>query len=366
MKIGILSMTWGYNYGATLQSYALRQTVAHLGHEARVIDYQPARFRLPSPWRGWGLARPSLPTIRAKANQALRLGIYTRRYDAFKAKHLGLTAPCRTSQDIDQKASGFDALIVGSDQIWNPAYQTDPVFYLRIAGYSGKKISYAACCGDESNKPPPWTAEALCEFDAVSVRNTFTARWVDRATAGRVTTAVVADPTLLLANVPCAEPKGLPAEFIAAYLIGAGEDGTHRRIIAALRERHGALPVVCLMPTGIWVTLRPWANQTMWNLDPFEWVQCIRRASALYTDSFHAALFAIRFHIDFRAVWFEAIRSSRLRDVAEVFGLQGNILPAAEAAGATDPPAAPDWQEIDRRMAEQRARSLGWLKWVLD
>lgn len=358
MTVGILSMTWGYNYGATLQSFALRDAVSNLGHEVQVIDYQPARFRPPTPWRGWGLRRPSLPAIHAKANQVIRIGRYTRGYDAFKADRLHLTAPCHDAADIAKVASRFDALIVGSDQIWNPAYQADPVFFLDLAGYRGRKISYAACCGDETNPPPAWAGRALGKFDAVSVRNGFTARWVDKASSGTVRPTVVADPTLLATDFPRVDPPPLPGEFIAVYLIGAGDDAPYRRIIAGLQERHGWLPVVCLMPTGMAVALRPWTDHTLWYLNPFEWIECIRRARALCTDSFHAALFALRFHIDFRAVWVEEMRAARLRDVAEEFGLQGCILPAAEAAPA---PPAPDWEEIDRRIADQRARSLEWL-----
>ncbi len=367
MTVGILSLTWGYNYGASLQGYALRKTLETLGHDAWIIDYQPSRYRPLSPWRGWGIRRPSWSCFRAKANQALRLGRYTRNYDHFKERHLRMTPRCVNPSGIAALAAGFQALVVGSDQVWNPAYGADPVFYLWLEGYRGRKISYAACCGDESIPAPDWANGALAEFAAISVRNSFTARWLARDCPDAVEPAVVVDPTVLLPldSYPRPEPPRLPDEFIACYLLGPGDDAAHRGILAALRARHGNLPVVCLMATGMGGPMRAWADQTLWQLTPFTWLECIRRARALYTDSFHALLFALRFHVDFRAVWFEDVRAGRFREIAERFDLQQHIFAARDALIQTEPPLL-DWQRIDAALETERSASLAWLQNALD
>ena len=39
MKVSVITMTSTYNYGATLQAYALQEYVNSLGHSCNVIDH---------------------------------------------------------------------------------------------------------------------------------------------------------------------------------------------------------------------------------------------------------------------------------------------------------------------------------------
>ena len=41
MKIGILTLQYGFNYGGVLQCYALQSFLESLGHEVQVINYVP-------------------------------------------------------------------------------------------------------------------------------------------------------------------------------------------------------------------------------------------------------------------------------------------------------------------------------------
>ena len=41
MKINTLTTYDVYNYGASLQAYALQQYLTNLGHEVEIINYQP-------------------------------------------------------------------------------------------------------------------------------------------------------------------------------------------------------------------------------------------------------------------------------------------------------------------------------------
>ena len=44
MKIGIITVHNGQNYGASLQAYALIQLLKKMGHEANLIDYRTKKI----------------------------------------------------------------------------------------------------------------------------------------------------------------------------------------------------------------------------------------------------------------------------------------------------------------------------------
>jgi Polysaccharide pyruvyl transferase len=360
MNVGILSLTSGYNFGGTLQTWALSRSLAAMGHDPVVIDYHPSR-RCPLPWwRGWGIGKGISPDrIRHRALELVKMPAHITKYQAFKSRHLAFTCPCHNAAEVLHAIKDFDAVIVGSDQVWNLEYHPDPVFYLSgMDSFKGLRLSYAACCGNPTQGFPNWVAPALREFHAMSVRNRFTADWVSRCTTGVIEPEVVADPTLLIDDYPrCA--LELPDRYIAAYHIGKGDDSNHRRHIENLRKTHGNLPIVCLMPTAIALKKSTWHDQVLWNLDPFEWVEAIRRANAVYTDSYHAILFALRNRIPVLATYTEEVRAPRLWELREKHNLQSTIIPAVSESVSLAPP---DWVHIGEQFAADREHSFRFLK----
>jgi hypothetical protein len=359
VKIGILSLTSGYNFGGTLQTWALARTLARLGHEPVVIDYYPVQHAPLRWWRGWGIGKGiSLDKIRHRAWELSKKPEHVLKYRAFKHQHLSYTPPCYTPTQFQEAIKVFDAVVVGSDQVWNLQYHPDPVFYLAgMDSFKGLRVSYAACCGNPAQGFPEWVSPGLQAFHAVSVRNRFTADWVKRCTAGQIDPLVVADPTLLTDEFPDA-PMELPAKYIAAYHIGQGNPENHRRHIASLRRIHGNLPVVCLMPTAIALRKHSWHDQVLWNLDPFEWIAAIKNSVAVYTDSFHAILFAVRNRVPLIATYTEAVRAPRLMELREELGLDGSIF-QEDSSPAAD--SLPDWDGIAAHFARSRVMSRSFL-----
>lgn len=363
MKTGILSLTSGYNFGGTLQTWALAQSLTRLGHEPVVIDYHPTRRQALPWWRGWGLGNGlSLDAIQHRIWGLRKMPPHIRKYQAFKRENLSFTLPCYNASEVHETIKDFDAVIVGSDQVWNLQYHPDPVFYLSgMDSFLGMRLSYAACCGNPSQACPPWLPDAIARFDAISVRNRFTATWIADCSDGHITPTVVADPTLLIDEYPRRE-LNLPDRYIASYHIGMGDDSNHRRHLDALRQLHGNLPVVCLMPTAIALRKHPWHDIVIWNLDPFEWVEAIRRASAVYTDSYHAVLFALRNRVPLLATYTEEVRAPRLLELRDEHDLGGVIF-------REDSPSVtlsnPDWDRIVEQFETAKGHSLEFLRATL-
>jgi hypothetical protein len=360
MKVGILSLTSGYNFGGTLQTVALSRTLQRLGHDVTVLDYWPTPPRKIPPWRGWGLAeKDRLRRIRSRFAELRHLGKFRKKYEVFKNEELKWSLPCFDKASFQCAAGEMDAIVVGSDQVWNLSYHPDPNFYLSdFDDFSGRRISYAACCGNPAQGCPSWVPIAFEKFDRIGVRNKFTADWVTRCCQGRIFPEVVADPTLLIDDYPRRDIT-LPDKYIASYLIGAGSSIDDRRGIEELRRRHGDLPVICLMPTGVSIRFHGFYDRILWNLDPFDWVEIIRRATVVHTDSFHAVLFAMRNRVQFLATYVEAVRAPRLIELRDHFGLGQMVQPASKLSIDDSDP---DWDRIRLQIDADRAHSLEFLE----
>ena len=96
----------------------------------------------------------------------------------FRDKYLRaqFTREVRQVEDMEQFSDAFDAIVVGSDQVWRYAYtkKTFYSFFLDFVDDQTKKISYAASFGldyfEGSSEVEKKAKELVKRFTAVSVR----------------------------------------------------------------------------------------------------------------------------------------------------------------------------------------------------
>lgn len=333
MRVGIITFHHNNNYGAVLQCYGLFAELLRMGHDPVVINYLPPEWDRPPFWRGWGL-RSAEPwrAIRRRYHN-LRHGYKADRvFDAFRAEWLRLTAPCVSDDEIAAEADGFDAIITGSDQVW--VFSRSPHYFLKLTdAYQGKRISYAACCGhdEQTLADYPDVRRYLGAFDSVSVRNEFSRRLIADAVPGPV--EVVADPVLLTDFDPLRRSvSSQPERYILLYSMSGDRDGIVTRTIAAARSAYGNRPVVALVANSHPSVWRG-ADEMVFDAHPGQWINWIANAEFICTDSFHGALFAMKYKRPFMAVSAEGWRGHRLQDVAYRYGWdQALACSAAESA----------------------------------
>ena len=182
-KVGILTFHYGDNYGAVLQSYALRRTINSLPDcMAEIINYIPANY----------LAKK----IEAAYDDRAAYLEKRKKFEKFLDTH------CGVKKEMVQHVTGeeYDYLCVGSDQVWNPIYFDEEYFFLS-ASY-GKKISYAASLG-KPMKDCEFFADMykqnLADFSFLTVRESEHVDFLKETTGKECT--LVLDPTLLLKRV---------------------------------------------------------------------------------------------------------------------------------------------------------------------
>lgn len=325
MKAGIVTFHYACNYGAVLQCLALYRAVRQLGVDVDIIRYAPRKYyELLSPWRGWGVRRGQLWRNIPRKWVAARHGAGMRRaFDSFCRQHFTFSPACTLPEEIAGVVSGYDALITGSDQVWN--FRQDDVFFLEWgAPYDGKRIAYAPCCGllEQPQERAEQIGEWLSRFDRLSVRNDFSRGLIEPLVTQPV--PVVADPTLLTDLGDTARKVALPcSRYILTYTLGQPLAGGHEGALRLIREKVGDLPVVAVIPSADRPHRAPWADIKISEAGPAEWLYLVANASFVYTDSFHGGIFALKNARPFVLYHAEQGRSPRMLDFTRRYRLEG-------------------------------------------
>lgn len=180
MKIAILTLPLHTNYGGILQAYALQTVLERMGHEVWVID-SPRFLHLPF----YKLPFSYIKRFLRKYVLGKRIRIFYEQYhnrtypiiiqnlQPFIDKHIHRLEVTDLSS---LNKYNFEAIVVGSDQIWRPQYypQIENAYLKFAKRWNVKRISYAASYGaEEWEYTPKQTVhcmELIKQFDAVSVR----------------------------------------------------------------------------------------------------------------------------------------------------------------------------------------------------
>ena len=122
MKIGILTLPPYANYGGILQAYALQNVLQDMGHEVCVLVNEHKFYK---PTKEEYVKRTILKLlgkniiIRAEKKAEKEAPFIFENLWRFIDTHI---KKCNVSKLDDLEASQFDAIVVGSDQIWRPRY----------------------------------------------------------------------------------------------------------------------------------------------------------------------------------------------------------------------------------------------------
>ena len=201
-QAGILTLSLNANFGGIIQAVALSHWLTSRGWETTLLNRRRPVSRLQA------LALPILAYLPFQNIRGIRhRETARRRHLPFINRHFTRRSPIlRSSADMERtvKTQGIEAVIVGSDQVWQIKYLNRnlvPDFFLGFGGDDAfRRISYAASFGVGTWNFPEQTetvSKLLARFDAVSVRE---ASGVDicRDDLGRGDAQHVLDPTLLV------------------------------------------------------------------------------------------------------------------------------------------------------------------------
>lgn len=361
MKLGILTFHSVDNFGAVLQAFALQHYLEAQGHDVEIIDYRPAYFHGPKSWP-W---RPDRMIGRFFTDWQ------SRKFEEFRRRYLKRTAPCWNNRELEANLPRYDAVIVGSDQVWSPDVdrrkETDPIYFFRWNLPSGtRKIAYAASFGTDRilAQHVASVQEGLANIDVISVREASGVKIVEELT-GR-DAKWVCDPVFLLS-------------------------GAEWRRLAAAPESRGK-EIMVYMPPAMGM-LQSLAHQLKskvvlpgWNVlyllksrlgvcfpSPLQWVSRIAVSRGVITRSFHGIAFCILTHTTF--VYYRPAdlssrsRATRVIDLLSKLGLSRQMLDEDKLTPVRIVDlleAEIDWALVERNLEAYRKDSQAYLSSSLD
>lgn len=310
MKIGIITVYNGQNYGASLQAFALVQTLRRLGHEAYLIGYcnekiekRLASYSQISSWHSIASIGRNIRMIvsRAVFHTDQYLLQKRERFDKFHALILDSDYGIVGSEALPLLNDKYDGFICGSDQIWNKDItDLDDAFFLQFAADGKCTIAYAPSLGMASDKVDQEMAAdmrlKLKKIRHLSVREANNRELIETLT-GRAC-HVTADPVLLFTKedwlYAIAQAKAVcPAGKYAFYYPVVD----HPKLQAfAIREAK-KLGIDLLNPRLIpgYAKIRGFRAFPQSVVGPLEFLALLVNSEVVYTNSFHATVFSSMF-----------------------------------------------------------------------
>ena len=122
MKLAILTITDGQNYGNRLQNYALQEVLRDLGHDVTTIRRRTFHDRTPAQRSVQG-AKNLVKSMLGRDYEA-PTAARRRAFDAFNRRCLTFSDPVLHDNLAPPELAGqYDRFIVGSDQVWNAQFR---------------------------------------------------------------------------------------------------------------------------------------------------------------------------------------------------------------------------------------------------
>ncbi|MEL6928886.1 MAG: polysaccharide pyruvyl transferase family protein [Cyanobacteria bacterium J06600_6] len=321
-KIGILTYHYSVNYGAVLQAYGLYQFLTARGYEAEFIDYRPVTARDSNLkylyFRGQKLINPLLLVSGTK--KMLKLNKF------WKSQIKMSTKTYYTRQELKAAAADYDAVITGSDEVWNIdnsmlEYGQDRSFFLDfIDGKQVAKLSYAASFGGtvKLGKLQSEIYRLFADFQTILVRDGNSQRLVE---SGGFEADKVLDPTLIADFGEITAPPPLEQPYILLYGSFSLEQGA---CITALAQARKLKIVAIGARPGKW---QPPNN--ILEVSPQEWLGYYAGASFVFTNYFHGTIFSIIFRKPFIS-FDRPEKSIKVRDLLTDLKLEQRIVTEAQ------------------------------------
>lgn len=256
----------------------------------------------------------------------------------------------------------YEAVFVGSDQVWNSAHTfglDDAYMGNMEKGESCRLIAYGASFG-KSEPPekewPEFKRAMNSNFTAVSIREREGAAFAERLLERPI--ADVLDPVLLLDQGGWGAFSRTPREkeYILFYAVEPRE--SMLRFTRALSEASGR-PVIQLSPP--FSRKREKGFLLRMGVRPEEFTGYFQHASCVVTNSFHGLAFSILFERQFLA-FSHSVYHARLRNLLEKFSLERRLMRPEGTLDLSRMEERIDWRLVGECLQRERERSEEFIR----
>ena len=359
MKVGILTITNGANYGNRLQNYAVQTVIERLGLKAETL-YN---------FTGQGNKNKYIIKKKAKRITATICGeifkvnnlktlilLREKRFQDFNNKYIYQSEYNISSNDIPSNINNYyDYFITGSDQVWNPEFICNSEIDFLTFAPKEKRIAYSPSFGI-SKLPDKYKHDYgkwIKEMQAVSVREKAGAEIIKNISG--INAPVLVDPTLMLSknewlNIS-EKPKYIKnSKFILTYFLGKLNSKDREKILNIAKINN--MEIINLLDSS---------NRNIYLTNPSEFIWLINNCHLMCTDSFHGVVFSLIMKSNF--IIFErnsqgGSMNSRVENLMDIFKIKDRLSSYIKDEEIFNM----DFSNVDAIIKIEREKAINYLK----
>ena len=363
MNILLVNFVLRANHGGILQCYALQEVLKSMGHCVVKPDLKEKReFRfsfilflklIKRIFERLFLRKHN--EIFAEYNNDRKNFLPRRNAISFINKYLSIIR-VNSLEELDGK--DYDAVIVGSDQVWRKPYTdtlltnkstSDNAFLAFTEKWNCKRIAYAASIGvdywEYNEDETRILRELIKRFNAVSVREDSAIKLIHDNLNPDMVVDHVLDPTFLI-------PKEKYIDIVResdvvksdgnllVYILDSNDEKT--KIIEFVAEKYGYTPFRVNNPNFEKVDY-PVNERIQTSIS--QWLRGFIDADFVIADSFHACVFSIIFEKPFCVLANRDRGITRIDSLLRMFGLEDRLFSDFSMEEVCMTPI--NWQEVN-------------------
>ncbi len=335
MKVAILTHPLGRNYGGIMQAWAFQKVLRRMGVEPVTIDRRSDSPNIIQ--RSQQICSRVLKKVTGKRmapiNFESHLPTILHNNHLFVSKSMNLSESINSSDDLRVHFArhDYDAVIVGSDQIWRPKFTPNMgEYYLDFLKQKDmKRVAYAASFGVDSweynKRQTVIYSDLVKKFNSISVREDSAVDMCSRFLG--VNATHVLDPTLLLSKADYCdligderlekESKGVYTYFLDKSVL---KDEMSNQIANRISQ-----PVYSCQPKYN-------LNEDYSDISGYvfpdirDWLSGFANSKFVLTDSFHGMVFSILFEKPFLVVTNSGRGAARFKSLAKISQTESKLI----------------------------------------
>lgn len=247
-------------------------------------------------------------------------------FEKFLSQELNCSQELHTTEEVAKYLAegSFEAIVVGSDQIWNvDCWDFDPSYILDF-NLEFRRIAYAPSLGAHPEQMSTNQTELLKKcwrrFDYLSTREQRGAEYVEHLTGKKC--AVVLDPTLLLDKTEYSsldKEKPIVEEPYLFYYTPREERGTFKFALKYAEQNNMKIVVTQSYPEYR-------GDNIIYKLDcgPIDFINMVRFSTINVGNSFHLLAFSLIFRKEF--IMLSNEQDSRMVNILKPLKLKERLL----------------------------------------
>lgn len=337
MKIGILTFHTAKNIGAQLQAYALFYTLRKYNHDVEFVRYEPSYLSAPYSFLRNARIKNGIASYVKQCILHVFFDTKTwlktiRHYKVFQNQYLRFSEK-KYYKPNELLISKYDAIIVGSDQIWNPEITNgcvDGMYTLAFDSGRIRKISYAASFSIShiTKGNTQVLIKRLQSFSSISVREKSLKSYLESFSNLHID--VVIDPTLLLSKEEWLNLMPQKRIIKKRYVLLYQARGNKKAIYDKAKELADKIGVDVYDASGMNYRIK---KNNVQYVNPIEFLNLVYYAEAVVTVSFHGTALSVILEKPFYSIRLNDGRDGRVEDLLNTVGLETQLKSIDEELG---------------------------------